>query len=111
MGDFKLAGAAWSFVGTSLLESATIWRALGIESMDLLAIPGAPLDSAEIDRDPEGQARRFKEPGMDLSNLLYIFGADFADRAVNSADASIRSKTLEYSAPKTAGQARDRLER
>ena len=43
MGDIKLAGAAWSFVGTSLLESATIWRALGIESMDLLAIPGASL--------------------------------------------------------------------
>ena len=92
MGDIKLAGAAWSFVGTSLLESATIWRGLGIESMDLLAIPGASLDSAEIDRDPEGQARRFSEPGMDLSNLLYIFGADFADRAVNSADASVRSR-------------------
>ena len=95
MGDIKLAGAAWSFVGTSLIESATIWRALGIESMDLLAIPGASLDSAEIDRDPEGQARRFSEPGMDLSNLLYIFGADFADRAVNSADASVRSRNMD----------------
>ena len=95
MGDLKLAGAAWSFVGTSLLESANIWRALRVESMDLLAIPDAPLDSAEIDRDPEGQARRFREPGMRLSNLLYIFGADFADRAVNSADASVRSRNMD----------------
>ncbi len=29
MGDIKLAGATWSFVGASLRESATIWRALG----------------------------------------------------------------------------------
>lgn len=92
MDESRLAGAAWSFVGTSLGESANIWRALGIESMDLLAVPGAPVDAEQIDRDPQGQARRFKEPGINLSNLLYVFGADFADRAINSSDATIRSR-------------------
>ena len=50
MGNIKLAGAAWSFVGTTLLESANIWRALGIKSIDLFAVPGAPLDSEEIEQ-------------------------------------------------------------
>jgi sugar phosphate isomerase/epimerase len=95
MDGSKLAGAAWSFVGTDLVESANIWRALEIESMDLLAIPGASVDAQEIDRDPQGQARRFKEPGMNLSNLLYIFGADFADRAINSSDASVRARNTD----------------
>ncbi len=95
MDESKLAGAAWSFVGTDLVESANIWRALGIESMDLLAIPGAPIDAEEIDRDPQGQARRFKDSGMNLSNLLYLFGADFADRAINSSEASVRARNVE----------------
>ena len=37
MTTVKLAGAAWSFVGASLSESAAIWQALGIEAMDLMA--------------------------------------------------------------------------
>lgn len=95
MAETKLAGAAWSWVGTTLVESANIWRTLGVNTMDLLAIPGTPIDSGDIDRDPAGQARRFTEPGMELGNLLYIFGAGFVDRAINSADAAVRSKNMD----------------
>jgi sugar phosphate isomerase/epimerase len=95
MGDIKLAGAAWSFVGVSLTESADIWRALGIHAMDLIAVPGALLDSHEIDRDPQGQARRVNDTGMEISNLLYVFGAGFHDRPVNSADAAVRAQNME----------------
>ncbi len=94
MSKIKLAGAAWSFVGTNLVEAARIWRALGVHAMDLLAIPGAPVDAQEIDRDPQGQARRFTEAGMELANLIYIFGVDFEDRAINSADPRVRQRNL-----------------
>jgi sugar phosphate isomerase/epimerase len=95
MGDINLAGAAWSFVGTNLIESANVWRALGIEAMDLLAMAGTQVDSAAIEEDPDGQARRFKESGIELSNLLYIFGEDFADRAINSKDSTVRQRNTE----------------
>ena len=95
MSDIKLAGAAWSFVGASLQESADILRAIGLGAMDLIALPDALLDSREIERDPEGQARRVTAPGMELSNLLYSFGAAFDDRPVNSADAAVRAQNVE----------------
>ena len=95
MSNIKLAAAAWSFVGASLPESAAIWRALGIDAMDLIAAPGGVLDSREIDHDPEGQAARVSEMGMELSNLLYIFGEGFEDRAVNSADEGVRTRNTE----------------
>jgi sugar phosphate isomerase/epimerase len=95
MSTIKLAGAAWSFVGTSLVESAHIWRALGVHAMDLLALPGAPIDAEEIDRDPQGLARRFAEAGMELTNLIYIFGAGFEDRAINCADPAVRQRNME----------------
>ena len=96
MTTVKLAGAAWSFVGASLSESAAIWQALGIEAMDLMAVPGGLLDSREIERDPEGQARRVvTEAGLPLSNLLYIFGDGFDDRPVNSVDESVRAANRE----------------
>ncbi len=94
MSDIKLAGAAWSFVGTNLAESAAIWRALGIEAMDLIATPGMGMDPVAIDRDPKGQAELAAAPGLELSNLLYLFGADFADRAINSADPAVRARNL-----------------
>lgn len=95
MGNIKLAGAAWSFVGTTLLESANIWRALGIQSIDLFAVPGAQLDSEEIEQDPKGQARRFKKLGMPVSNLFYLFGTDFENRALNSPDVIVQSKNMD----------------
>ncbi len=95
MTAMKLAGAAWAYVGASLSESAAILQALGIGAMDLMAVPGGLLDSREIERDPEGQARRVTEAGLPLSNLLYIFGDGFDDRPVNSVDESVRAANRE----------------
>ena len=95
MSDMKLAGVAWSFVGASLAESADILRAIGVHAMDLIAMPGGLLDSREIERDLYGQAKRVSEPSMALSNLLYLFGAGFDDRLVNSADAMVRAQNME----------------
>ena len=95
MNSMKLAGAAWAYVGASLAESAAILQALGVQAMDLIAAPGALLDSREIERDPEGQARRVTEAGLPLSNLLYVFGDGFDDRPLNSVDESVRAANLE----------------
>lgn len=95
MGTLKLSGAAWSWVGTTLHESAQIWRTLGVNAMDLIALPAAGVGVANIEADPLGAARQVREPGMELANLLYIFGADFRDRAVNSPHAEVRAKNRE----------------
>jgi len=95
MSDIKLSAAAWSFVGTSLQESAAIWRSLGIDAMDLIALPGGELDSQEITRNPESQASRVGHLGMDLASVLYFFGEWFDDNPVNSVDESIRARNLE----------------
>ena len=95
MTAIKLAGAAWAYVGASLPESAAILQALGVQAMDLIAAPGALLDSREIERDPQGQARRVAEAGLPLSNLLYVFGDGFDDRPLNSVDESVRTANLE----------------
>ena len=95
MTAMKLAGAAWAYVGASLPESAAILQALGVQAMDLIAAPGALLDSREIERDPQGQARRVTEAGLPLSNLLYVFGDGFDDRPLNSVDDTVRAANLE----------------
>ena len=95
MGDIKLSGAAWSFVGASLVESANVWRALGVEAMDLIALPDGLLDRVTIEKDPKGQAKRAREPGLALSNLLCILGSGFDDRPVNSADKGVRDLNFE----------------
>ena len=95
MGDIKLSGAAWSFVGASLVESANIWWALGVEAMDLIALPDGLLDRLTIEKDPKGQAKRAREPGLALSNLLCILGSGFDDRPVNSADKGVRDLNFE----------------
>ena len=95
MTAMKLAGAAWAYVGASLSESAAILQALGVQAMDLIAAPGALLDSREIERDPQGQARRVTEAGLPLSNLLYVFGDGFDDRPLNSVDDTVRAANLE----------------
>ena len=95
MTAMKLAGAAWAYVGASLPESAAILQALGVQAMDLIAAPGALLDSREIERDPQGQARRVTEAGLPLSNLLYVFGDGFDDRPLNSVDDTVRAANLD----------------
>ena len=89
MNTMKLAGAAWAYVGASLSESAAILQALDVQAMDLIAAPGALLDSQEIERDPQGQARRVTEAGLPLSNLLYVFGDEFDGRPLNSVDDTV----------------------
>ena len=91
----KLGGAAWSFVGTTLVEAAGIWRALGVHAMDLIAAPGMDCEPGMIEADPLGIARRFREPEMELGNLIVLLGADFADRAINSTDAAVRTRNVE----------------
>ena len=95
MGTLKLSGAAWSWVGTTLHESAQIWRTLGVNALDLIAFPATGAGVANVEADPLGAARKVREPGVELANLLYIFGADFKDRAVNSPDAEVRAKNRE----------------
>jgi hypothetical protein len=92
MNELRLAGAAWSFVGATLSESANILRALGVEAMELIALPGALLDAHAIARDPQGEAQRVRDLGMDIANLIYFFGTGFADRPLNAADASVRAQ-------------------
>lgn len=95
MSRIKLAGAAWSWVGTTLAEAAGIYRAIGVEAMDLIAIPETHLDPDKIAADPKGQADLVKDLDITLSNLLILFGKDFDDRALNSADPAVRQNNLE----------------
>jgi sugar phosphate isomerase/epimerase len=91
----RLAGAAWSWVGATLEESAAIYRALGVDALDLIAVPGSRLDTYKIAADPVEQARHIAKLGIGLSNLLMFFGTNFHDRALNSSDPAIRSKNLD----------------
>ncbi|MEX2169205.1 MAG: sugar phosphate isomerase/epimerase family protein [Pirellulales bacterium] len=93
--SIKLAGAAWSWVGTTLAESAAVYRALGVDALDLIAIPGTRLDTYQIAADPLGHARKVQALEVALSNLLVFFGTNFRDRALNSPDPAIRSSNLE----------------
>lgn len=93
--SLKLAGAAWSWVGATVAEAVAIYRALGVGAIDLLAVPGSRLDTYQLAADPIGQARQLSGLGVELSNLLVFFGTNFCDRAINSADSSIRSRNLE----------------
>lgn len=95
MKKINLAGAAWSWVGATLAESAAIYRALGINALDLIAIPGTRLDTHQIAADPLGHARQALELGATLSNLLMFFGTSFCDRPVNSPDRTVRDKNLD----------------
>lgn len=95
MSTITLSGAQWTWVGASFDESAGIYRALGVDAMDLIAMPGGALEANAIAADPKGQAGRVKDVDIDLANILVIFGDGFADRAVNSADAAVRADVAE----------------
>ena len=93
MNEPRLAGAAWSFVGATLAESANILRALGVDAMELIALPGGPqLDAHAIAADPQGEARRVRALGIDIANLIYFFGTGFTDRPLNAADTAVRTQ-------------------
>jgi sugar phosphate isomerase/epimerase len=90
----QLAGAAWSWVGTTIEESVAIYRALGVQAIDLIAVPGSRFDTYQIAADPNREAERISGLGVALSNLLVFFGTDFRDRAINSPDAAVRANNL-----------------
>ena len=91
----RLSAAAWSFVGASLVEAAQMWRALGIDAMDLIAIQDAPLDAQAIVADPKRQAAQVRAAEIELSNLIYFPGRSFHDPATNARDAAVRARLLE----------------
>ena len=95
MSNIKLAGAAWSWVGATLKEQANIWRALGINALELISVVGADLEPSDLESDLEGRAKYVMALGMDLSSMLYVFGKDFYDRATNSPDKAVQAKNQE----------------
>jgi sugar phosphate isomerase/epimerase len=94
MSGMILSGAAWSFVGTSLAESAAVWRALGVSALELIAYPGGTLDTRAIEADPAGQAGQLRALGVQFSGLLYNFGASFEDQPLNSPDPGVRVNNI-----------------
>jgi sugar phosphate isomerase/epimerase len=96
----RLSGASWLFPGATLAESAGIYRVLGIEAVDLLAIPGATLqpqiDAQSIIQDPDGEARRIRDLSIMIAAIVFLFGREIAQRAVNDKDADVRRQNREH---------------
>ncbi len=88
----RLSAAAWSFVGTTLHESARMWRALGIDAIDLLASPGSLVDANQIVENPIVHARQMKATGSDLSNLIFFPGPWFDNPPTNTKDPEVRKR-------------------
>src|SRR2546426_925468 len=86
----RFSGAAWSFMGGSLPESVEIWRALGIHAIDLMAVPGFLVDSGKIVQEPERQAAAIRALAAPVANLIFGFGTNFSDRALNHKDREVR---------------------
>src|SRR5260370_6049129 len=90
----RLSGAAWYFVGATLRESVEIYRALQINAIDVLALPGFLLDSDKIIENPSHTALAIKELGVPVVNLMFNFAGNFSDRALNHKDESIRRRNI-----------------
>jgi sugar phosphate isomerase/epimerase len=88
----NLSGAAWSFVGASLRESVAIYRALGIDAIDLLAVPGSLTDPAAIIADPLDEAAKIRNLGILTANVIVSLGPNFAHRALNHRDPAMRAR-------------------
>jgi sugar phosphate isomerase/epimerase len=88
----RLSGAAWSFVGASLRESRDIYRALSIDTIDVLASPGLLLDSGRIIEDPERESRELSVLQNSIANLIFLFASDFSQRALNHRDPEVRAR-------------------
>lgn len=98
-GAMPVSGSTWSFVGATLREAAEIYRALGIETVDLIAVPGDPdtpqLASEQILLQPRKLARQILNLGAPVSNLNYNFAANFHERAINHKAARVRKQNRE----------------
>ena len=91
----RLSGSAWSFVGASLTESVGLYRAMGISGMELLASPGGLLNSKKIIEDPVQEALRIRDLGVPVPNIIFLFGHDFHERALNHKDPGVRQRNAE----------------
>ena len=98
-GTMPVSGSTWSFVGATLPEAVQIYGALGIGTVDLLAVPGHPespqLVSEQILRRPREPARQILDLSVPISNLNYNFAANFQERAINHKDARVRRRNRE----------------
>ena len=98
-GTMPVSGSTWSFVGATLREAVEIYRALGIQTVDLIAVPGNPdlpqLASEQILLQPREQAHQILDLSVPVSNLNYNFAANFHERAINHIDAGIRRRNRE----------------
>lgn len=90
----QLSGAAWSFVGANLRESRDIYQVLGIDAIDVLAAPGALLDSVKIVQDPKREARKVAALRTPIANLMFLFAPDFSQRATNHHDHQVRARNI-----------------
>ncbi len=77
-------------MGASLRESVEIWRALGVYVIDLMAVPGFLVDSSNIIKEPDREAAAIRALGTPIANLIFGFGANFSDRALNHEDREVR---------------------
>jgi sugar phosphate isomerase/epimerase len=91
----QVSGAAWSFVGASLRESRDIYRALGIDAIDILAAPGFLLDPVRIIQDPVGEACELAALQTSIANLIFLFAPDFSQRAVNHRKPQVRARNIQ----------------
>src|SRR5258706_4839305 len=92
--SMQLSGAAWSFVGATLQESVGVYRSLGISAVDLIALPGAILDSQAVIQNPAKEAKRINGLQVQIANLIYNFSSNFSERAINHRDPTIRASNL-----------------
>jgi sugar phosphate isomerase/epimerase len=87
--------ASFSFPLLSLAESARVVKACGFSALDVCGHAGyGNFDAAVIEADPGGFIRLLheigKETDLTYTDLFVTFGKGFADRPVNSPDATIR---------------------
>ena len=98
-GSMPVSGSSWSFAGVTLAESVQIYQALGVSTVDLIALPGNPdppqLANEEILQQPRGTAQRIRDLGVPIANLNFNFAANFKERATNHTDPKIREQNRE----------------
>lgn len=77
-------------MGASLRESVEIWRSLGVYVIDLMAVPGFLVNSGNIVKEPDREAAAIRALGVPVANLIFGFGTNFSDRALNHKDREVR---------------------
>lgn len=76
----KLSLTAWSLPACTLEEAAGISRVLGIGALDVGYFYGPALDKTALLAEPEREAERVCDLGVDIPNLYHLFGDTLGDR-------------------------------